>query len=218
MSIGQKLLDLRKSKQLSQEEVANKLNVTRQTISKWETDQSMPDFDKIIPICELYGISADELLSGTKHEKSEKIENDEQEEIKTRDFKKEKRAKGIGIAVLIYFVAVAWIMTSIPAFRIDPIVSSAVFLLICGIATYIIIYTSMVYKKDKKEKEEEEKEKNTVQKQITEILSIIVLIIYLFISFTTMAWHITWIVWVVYGLVEEIIKLIFMLRSNKNEK
>lgn len=215
MSIGQKLLDLRKSKQLSQEEVANKLNVTRQTVSKWETDQSMPDFDKIIPICELYGISADELLSGTKHEK---VESNDQEEIKTKDFKKEKRAKGIGIAVLIYFVAVAWIMTSIPAFRLDPIISSAVFLLICGIATYIIIYTSMVYKKDKKEKEEEEKEKNTVQKQISEILSIIVLIIYLFISFTTMAWHITWILWVVYGLVEEIIKLIFMLRSNKNEK
>ena len=63
MSIGQKLLDLRKSKQLSQEEVANRLNVTRQTVSKWETDQSMPDFDKIIPICELYEISADELLS-----------------------------------------------------------------------------------------------------------------------------------------------------------
>ena len=71
---------------------------------------------------------------------------------------------------------------------------------------------------NKKEIEEEERQKNTVQKQITEILAIIVLIIYLFISFTTMAWHITWILWVVYGLVEEIIKLIFMLRSKKNEK
>ncbi len=215
MSIGQKLLDLRKSKQLSQEEVANRLNVTRQTVSKWETDQSMPDFDKIIPICELYEISADELLSGTKHEN---VEKEEQKENKPEDFKREKRAKGIGISVLIYFVAVAWIMTSIPAFRLDPIVSSAIFLLICGVATYVIIYTCIVYKKDKKEIEEEERQKNTVQKQITEILAIIVLIIYLFISFTTMAWHITWILWVVYGLVEEIIKLIFMLRSKKNEK
>lgn len=215
MSIGQRLLDLRKSKQLSQEEVANRLNVTRQTVSKWETDQSMPDFDKIIPICELYGISADELLSGTKNEK---VEKEEQVESKTEDIKKEKRAKGIGISVLIYFVAIAWIMTSIPAFRLDPIVSSAIFLLICGVATCLIIYTCIVYKKDRKEIEEEEKEKNTVQKQITEILAMIVLIIYLFISFTTMAWHITWILWVVYGLVEEIIKLVFILRSNKNEK
>lgn len=57
MSLGQRLIELRKEKKLSQEEVAGKLNVTRQTVSKWETDQSTPDFDKILPLCELYGIS-----------------------------------------------------------------------------------------------------------------------------------------------------------------
>ena len=51
MNLGETLLKLRKQKGLSQEEVADKLNVTRQTISKWETNQSMPDFDKIVPIC-----------------------------------------------------------------------------------------------------------------------------------------------------------------------
>lgn len=76
MNIGQKLLDLRKSKHLSQEEVAYKLNVTRQTISKWETDQSTPDFDKIAPLCSLYGISADELLTGKKREIENVIQND----------------------------------------------------------------------------------------------------------------------------------------------
>ena len=40
MSLGQRLIELRKEKKLSQEEVAGKLNVTRQTVSKWETDQS----------------------------------------------------------------------------------------------------------------------------------------------------------------------------------
>ena len=216
MSIGQKLFDLRKSKQLSQEEVANILNVTRQTVSKWETDTSLPEFDKIIPICELYEISADELLSGNKSQ-----ENQKEETVTTNttikednDFKKVKRAKGIGISVLIYFIAVAWIMITIPVFKMDPIVSSAVFLLISGIATCLIIYTNIVYKKEKTEKEEKE---SKLQKQICEILSIVVLIIYLFVSFITMAWHITWILWVVYGLMEEIIKLIFMLRSNNNE-
>ena len=62
MSLGEKLLNLRKEKHLSQEEVADRLNVTRQTVSKWETDQSTPDFDKIMPICELYGITSNELL------------------------------------------------------------------------------------------------------------------------------------------------------------
>ena len=48
MSLGERLLDLRKKKGLSQEEIAGLLDVSRQTVSKWETDQSTPDFDKII--------------------------------------------------------------------------------------------------------------------------------------------------------------------------
>ena len=64
MNLGEKLFELRKEKNLSQEVVAEKLNVTRQTVSKWETNQSTPDFDKILPICELYGISTEELLKG----------------------------------------------------------------------------------------------------------------------------------------------------------
>ena len=62
MSLGEKLLKLRKKKGLSQEEVADILHVTRQTVSKWETDQSMPDFDKVVPICNLYEISTEELF------------------------------------------------------------------------------------------------------------------------------------------------------------
>ena len=62
MNLGEKLFELRKKKNLTQDEVAEKLNVTRQTVSKWETNQSTPDFDKIIPLCELYEISTDELL------------------------------------------------------------------------------------------------------------------------------------------------------------
>ena len=68
MNLGQRLLELRKTKGLSQEEVAFKLNVTRQTVSKWETDQSTPDFDKVIPLCELYNITPDELFKGKKEE------------------------------------------------------------------------------------------------------------------------------------------------------
>ena len=66
MTLGERLTCLRKQKNLSQEEVANQLNVSRQTVSKWELDQSLPDFDKIMPICNLYEISSEELLTGTK--------------------------------------------------------------------------------------------------------------------------------------------------------
>lgn len=210
MSLGNKLLELRKSKQLSQEEVADILNVTRQTISKWETDQSTPDFDKIVPLCELYNITADELLTGKKSETSEEEQINQYD-----DLNKTKRASGIGKAILLYFIAIAWVMVAIPVLMINPIVASAIFLIICGIATYLIVYTCIVYKKKKSEKQERE---DKLRKQIEDILSIITVIIYLSISFITMAWHITWIIWIVFGLVTEILKLVFMLRSNKDEK
>lgn len=64
MTLGQRLYEMRRQKGFSQEQVAEVLGVTRQTVSKWETDQTTPDFDKILPLCELYNISTDELLKG----------------------------------------------------------------------------------------------------------------------------------------------------------
>ena len=57
-----------------------------------------------------------------------------------------------------------------------------------------------------------------LQKQINTIIATIILIIYLTISFTTGAWYITWLLWIVYGLIEEIVKLLFILRSKENER
>lgn len=212
MTIGEKLLNLRKQKNLSQEEVANRLNVSRQTISKWETDQSTPDLDKIGPLCELFEISADELIIGESTIKLETT-NEQEEKNQFADNRK-KRAQGIGRGMLLYFIAIAWIMISIPVMMMNPIVASAIFLIICGVATYLIIYSCMIYKN----KREEIPKENKLLKQIENIIGVIFLIIYLLISFMTMAWHITWIIWIVCGLVEEILKLIFMLKGDKNEK
>ncbi len=225
MSIGQKLSDLRKSKHLSQEDVADRLGVTRQTISKWETDQSTPDFDKIIPICELFGLSSDELLGNlnsndNKDKKGESPSSMDIENKKENNIRKRKKAIGISLGVLFYFLSVIWIMIAIPVMKMNPIVASAVFLLICGIATFVIVYSCMFYSKDKKEKEKEEElnPNKKLAKQVNEIISLIILIIYLVISFATFAWHITWIIWIVYGLIEQIVNLIFDLRGESNEK
>ncbi len=207
MNIGEKLYELRKGKNLSQEEVADKLNVTRQTISKWETNQSTPDFDKIKPLCELYGITADELLTGEKKEK-------EQKPLNKQDIKKE-RANGIAAGVLFYFIALVWIMISIPVLFMNPVLAAAIFILLCGIATYKIIYTCMVYKK---EKTKEETEKNPIIKRINNIIDILCFTIYMLVSFYTMAWHITWIIFIIDGLLNEIVKLIFEVRGENNEK
>lgn len=207
MSLGSRLTNLRKSKQLSQEEVAFRLNVTRQTVSKWETDQSEPDFNKIIPLCELYEISPDELLTGTK-------KTQERAEKQTDEENNKKRTLGLIIGIFGYFIAIAWIIISVVTFMIDPIISTAVFLLMIGISTCIIIYTSIIYKS---KKINEEKEEDSIYKKVDNIIAIIFLIIYLYISFKTMAWHITWIIWIICGLVSKIVKLIISLRG-ENEK
>lgn len=57
--LGNKIFQLRKAKGLSQEELAEKLNVSRQSVSKWETDQSVPDSDNITAMCAFFNVSLD---------------------------------------------------------------------------------------------------------------------------------------------------------------
>ena len=60
--MGEKLRQLRRKKGLSQEAVAKELGISRQAVSKWETDIAQPDLDNLKKICEILDISADELL------------------------------------------------------------------------------------------------------------------------------------------------------------
>lgn len=62
MRLGNHLFDARKKRGLSQEEVAGKLGVSRQTISKWETDETLPDIRQSKRLAVLYGLSLDELV------------------------------------------------------------------------------------------------------------------------------------------------------------
>ena len=64
MSIGQRISELRKSSSLSQEYVAEKLGVSRQAVSKWETDSSAPDMYNLIALAELFGVSVEYLATG----------------------------------------------------------------------------------------------------------------------------------------------------------
>lgn len=64
MEIGKKLRSARAKCGLTQEQAAEKLYVTRQTVSNWENEKSYPDIVSIVKISELYGVSLDELLKG----------------------------------------------------------------------------------------------------------------------------------------------------------
>ena len=61
MNLGNKIYELRTSKSMSQIELAEKLDVSRQSVSKWETDAAIPDLDKLIKLCDIFGVSLDEL-------------------------------------------------------------------------------------------------------------------------------------------------------------
>lgn len=75
MIFADKLITLRKKAGWSQEELAEKLNVTRQSVSKWEGAQSVPDIDKILQLSCLFGVTTDYLLKDDQGE-PEYTEND----------------------------------------------------------------------------------------------------------------------------------------------
>lgn len=62
MTIGEKIYSLRSAAGMSQEELADKISVSRQSVSKWEMDQALPQIDKVLLLCELFSVSADDLL------------------------------------------------------------------------------------------------------------------------------------------------------------
>lgn len=62
MTIGEKITKLRSALGFSQEQLAEKLGVSRQSVSKWEMDQALPQIDKVLQLCELFDITTDELL------------------------------------------------------------------------------------------------------------------------------------------------------------
>lgn len=218
MNIGEKIFELRKSRNLSQEEVAEKLNVTRQTVSKWETNQSTPDFDKIVPLCELFEISTDELLKGEKQEEINKIEEDIiEEKPMSKEEIKRKRAEVISTSVFTYIVAVALFILAFEMIDINEIIIVSIFLCVIAWPTARII--KHFVSTPKFEETREEKREKMIMKEINSIIGVVSTIIYFLVSFTTMAWHISWIIFIIGGLICEIVKLIFLLKEeDSNEK
>ena len=76
MKIGNKLNQLRKLSGMTQEQLAVKIDVSRQTISKWESDSTSPDLDSIVKLSRIFHVSLDDLLGET--ETSVTNRNDEQ--------------------------------------------------------------------------------------------------------------------------------------------
>ena len=66
MSLGETIYRLRTEKNLSQGDLAERLEVSRQSVSKWENDSAVPDLAKIVKLSEVFEVSLDELVKGEK--------------------------------------------------------------------------------------------------------------------------------------------------------
>ena len=115
MNFNEKLISLRKSKGLSQEELGAQLKVSRQTISKWESAQSYPDFQRLVLLSDYFGLTLDELVKDVDvQEVREKNASSEKIDAIYQDVRTAKRfvkwylvargiAAGVVLALLLYF-------------------------------------------------------------------------------------------------------------------
>lgn len=106
MNLSENLQNLRKAKGMSQEELAEKLDVSRQAVSKWETGETSPETEKIIMICDLFECSMDDLIKG-------KVIIEDANSKKVYDKFMNKFSKGISLGVLMILIGVTLLLTII---------------------------------------------------------------------------------------------------------
>ncbi len=100
MTLGEKIYELRTQNKLSQGDLANELNVSRQSISKWENDNSTPDLEKIVKLAEIFNVSLDELIKNEGKEETN-INTPEQVSASKSNDREKKIGKGLLIAGII---------------------------------------------------------------------------------------------------------------------
>ncbi len=102
MKFGENLYNLRKANKMSQEKLAEKMDVTRQSVSKWENGESYPEMEKIMKLCNIFHCKINDLV----HENMADIDSlDEDIKMSVVKFKEEKQKKIKGISKAIYILA-----------------------------------------------------------------------------------------------------------------
>lgn len=108
---GENLKNLRKQKGLSQEELAERLHIVRQTVSKWEKGLSVPDADLLIRIAEIFETSVSTLLGDTIEPSNDKnIVAEKLEQLNTLLSERNRRSRRIWKAVVITLISIATVM------------------------------------------------------------------------------------------------------------
>ena len=108
---GKFIAEMRKAKKLTQVQLAEKLNVSEKTISKWECGNGFPDTTLILPLCEALDITANELLSGKKIDNSDEYQEKAEDNLLRLIAEKRHGKKTIIQQVLIMVVALMSVLT-----------------------------------------------------------------------------------------------------------
>ena len=206
MKINEKIYNLRKEHNLSQEELAEELGVSRQTISKWELGESNPDFDKIVPLCELFNISTEELL---RDKKEVKVDEDKIDITKV---------VLISISIAFYFLGFIGTILAKKVWGYTDGIAAIVFLGFAAVGTVILLITLLTRRSKKSIIANYDYDENPIANLIIGIMAILFTIAYILLSIYTNKWHITWIIWLFYAIGVRVVKLIFELKKrNKKE-
>ena len=133
MYLGERIYTLRTAKNLSQEDLANALNVSRQSISKWETNSSVPELEKLIKLSEIFGVSLDELVLDKKPEPTSEPET---KVVYVEPVQSGSSRKTIG-TVLLCFAAFVWLLVALSGDIIAGFILASPFI-VCGLICLLV--------------------------------------------------------------------------------
>ena len=135
MELGQRIKDYRNLNKMSQEELAERVYVSRQTISSWENDKSYPDIHSLLMLSEIFNVSLDDLVKGDIEIMKEKIN----ENVISR-FKKD--------SVIYSVLLILSIVLIVPMNKYFGLVGDVIWLTIFGVAMYYAIKLEKVKKEN----------------------------------------------------------------------
>ena len=119
VKIGAFLKELRKEKNITQEELADKMGVSRRTVSRWETGTNMPDMDILIDISDFYDVDLREILDGER--KDIKMDNETKETVlKVEEVSNEEKAKIVRNIHVLFIIAMVFMAILIATILLMP--------------------------------------------------------------------------------------------------
>lgn len=138
MNFSENLQTLRKAKGISQEQLAEMLDVSRQAVSKWETDGGYPEIDKIIALCGIFGCTMDELITGVVSVDKDK---DKLRLKRDRHYNRFSKQTATGVLLILLGIASNTLITTSGNYMPENVymLATAVMLVFIAIAVFLFV-------------------------------------------------------------------------------